>query len=138
MAGVRRVRSGTACARRHHRGHFRRLDEQFRAGKDWEKGSAFIFFFSRKEEKPVFLYSIKIPMVQHGAVLQDDSYTRLHQHRLHQHRLASSSCYNFQKNGRIAYLLLYSSVLNEQKDQKLDFCICSIWQFNFPIPICPT
>lgn len=63
------------------------------------KGSAFIFFFSRKRKSPLFLYSIKIPMVQHGAVLQDNSYTRLHQHRL-----ASSSCYNFQKNERIAYL----------------------------------
>jgi hypothetical protein len=42
-------------------------------------------------------------MVQHGAVLQDNSNTRLRQHRL------ASSCYNFQKNARVVYLL-YTAV----------------------------
>jgi hypothetical protein len=69
-------------------------------------------------------------MVQHGAVLQDNSNTRLRQHRL------ASSCYNFQKNARVVYLL-YTAVFWTNKKIK-NWTSVSAASGNFPIPICPT
>jgi hypothetical protein len=48
---------------------------------NWEKkglcASSFIFLLFKEEEMLVVFYSFRIPMAQHGAVLQDNSYNEV-------------------------------------------------------------
>jgi hypothetical protein len=94
----------------------------------------YIFFFSRKRKSPSFFvqHQTTYGTTRHGAVLQDNSYTRLHQHRL-----ASSSCYSFQKNALIAYLLYtYSRVFWTNKEIKNRISVNAAsgnWISQFPV-----